>query len=81
MTDLSELKGATVECATKPVCYRCAIVLGLLGVEPYDKDTKKGISGAGVWVMADSDFRTKFIEKYGDIAKYCQNFSNCNEVR
>jgi len=83
ITDLDTLigiAGKTVTCVGKPVCYRCSIMLGLLGFAPAGQTTKTA-SGMGQtqWVLPGS-LNELVLKKYGDIVGFLAYASNIDEV-
>lgn len=82
--DLSAVRAhaaKTVECTAKPCCYRCSVVLGLLGFAPYTAATRKTRSGMGStqWVLPEP-LRSALARVYGDIQTLLSGFSNVNEL-
>ncbi|MCB2134355.1 MAG: hypothetical protein KDE08_00160 [Rhodobacteraceae bacterium] len=75
------LAGKTVDCRSKPICYRCAIVLGLLGFQPANNQTLKTRQGMGQtqWYLPEP-LRTKITEKYGDLAATLHQFPNIGKL-
>lgn len=71
----------TVSCTAKPCCFKCSIVLGLLGFGPASGATLKTRSGMGgtQWVL-QSPLKEKIEERYGDIVDYFYNIPNFNGV-
>lgn len=67
----------TVSCTAKPCCYRCSIVLGLLGFRPATPQTKKTCSGMGStqWVLP-VPLADRIKERYGDIVTLLASFRN-----
>ncbi|MEL6998531.1 MAG: hypothetical protein AAFP68_09750, partial [Pseudomonadota bacterium] len=70
-----------VECEAKPCCYRCSVVLGLLGFAPFDEKTLKTAKGMGQtqWVLP-SPLKEELGKIYGDIANFLSNFSNATKL-
>jgi hypothetical protein len=71
----------TVECTAKPCCYRCSIVLGLLGFKAKDDKTMKTKSGMGgtQWYMA-SDLATALEKAYPGIFDVLNVKSNYDDL-
>jgi hypothetical protein len=48
--------GIRVECTAKPCCLYCSAMLGLLGIRPWDANTKKSVSrmGGTQWGIPES---------------------------
>jgi len=61
-------RSKTVACTAKPCCYRCSIVLGLLGFRAHSQHTKKTRSGMGStqWVLPQP-LKGALEDDYGDI--------------
>jgi hypothetical protein len=78
---LLELDGKTVTCTAKPCCYRCSVVLGLLGFAPSSAETKKTASGMGStqWALPDP-LGSVLKAKYGDIQTLLSSFSNAGKL-
>jgi hypothetical protein len=82
--DLEEIRttaGKTVTCTTKPCCYRCSVVLGLLGFAPSSAATRKTSSGMGStqWVLQEP-LKSVLTARYGDIQTLLSGFSNANDL-
>jgi hypothetical protein len=73
--------GKTVTCTSKPVCYRCAIVLGLFGFVSAGATTLKTRKGMGQtqWVLP-SPLSDKVKERWGDLPAYLTNYSNITKI-
>jgi hypothetical protein len=71
----------TVECTGKPCCYRCSIVLGLLGFKAKDDKTMKTKSGMGgtQWYMAP-DLATALEKAYPGIFDVLNVKSNFDDL-
>jgi len=54
--EVENKSGVRVECESKPCCVYCSAILGLLGITPKDKDTKKSPDrmGSTQWGMTSS---------------------------
>lgn len=78
---LRQIAGKTVDCRAKPCCYRCSIVLGLLGFSPQTHHTTKTRRGMGQtqWVLSEA-LREALFEEYGNLYEALNNASNIDEV-
>lgn len=74
--------GKTVECTAKPCCYRCSVVLGLLGFSAHSDDTTKTRSGMGgtQWAMP-ADLKRAVMAKYGDVGELMSFYGNVDKFR
>jgi hypothetical protein len=81
LADLLARGGKTVACTAKPCCYRCSIVLGLLGFAPRTAATRKAQSGMGStqWVLQEP-LKSALTRRYGDIQTLLSNFSNVTKL-
>lgn len=67
----------TIKCDTKPCCYRCSVVLGLLNFAPAGSTTRKTSSGMGQtqWVLPEP-LNTHLKGHFGNIAELLEHYSN-----
>lgn len=81
LQNIADAKVKTVACTAKPVCFRCATVLGLLGFSPATADTKKSRSGMGStqWEMPQT-LRNAIHQQYGDITSLLISQGNFDKM-
>ncbi len=81
LEELVKSADKTVHCTAKPCCYRCSVVLGLLGFRARDANTTKAPSGMGSteWTLP-STLKACLAVEYGDIQALLPGFSNVNRL-
>lgn len=81
LDDVIAYPNKTVDCTAKPCCYRCSIILGLLGFSARTGGTKKTRRGMGQtqWVLP-SPLREKIAERWGDVSGLLSQFSNVDKL-
>lgn len=81
LDELIAVQNKTVKCEQKPCCYRCSIVLGLLGFQPVSNTTRKTASGMGQtqWTLP-TPLGDEMRAKYGDIVRLLSCYGNLDEM-